>query len=378
MTSICISPYTSGSCPLSSITDANACFNNDIQDCAEFVAIKLGALSVGVELHSSNIYNNVQQAYLEFSNYVNYYSIKANLSSILGQSTGSLSGYENKFIHPNLELYKRISAGTEIEAGIQGNYTTHSASFTLTQGTQQYDLQAVVSTSSRIHVLDVWWSAPWGAQRYYPANDYTTSVMLFGAGSSFTSDTAYYLLPVWQDVSRVQAYKFSFKFRRSQYSYDLNNNIIRIYPSPSSGDNGCLIWFTYRTLPDPINPDFGFTDSTVNGVANLSNAPYGLISWCSINQISKQWIRRFAVALSTIDLGNVRSKYSSVPIPGAEVTLNGPQLVEQGNVQIENLRQELKEELEDTLPKNMAIRDAELLDAMTNIYKKVPIPVFRF
>jgi len=375
---ICMQNYVTGSTALSSYLDQDACFLADIDNISNFVVVKLGAYSLTVELHPFHIWQSAQESFLEFSNLVNLYNAKNNLSSWFGQATGSLSGSEQKYIHPNLEHYKRTTAASEIENSIGGDYTIYSGSVDSIAGQQDYDLQALMSGTvgnNRIQIVDVWHREPWGAQRYYPANEYTNSIFVFGQGSSFTTDQAYYMLPIWQDVARTQNYKFSFKFRMSNYNYDLQNNNLRIYPVPY---DTCKIWFTYRLLPNPVNPDYGFEDTTVNGVSNLSNVPFGIISYCGINSMAKQWIRRFAVALAQLDLGYIRSKFGSVPIPNGDMTLNGDQLVTDAKEKIENLRTELKELLIETSDEKLAEHDFLKLESISKIYNFSPTLIYRF
>jgi hypothetical protein len=59
-----------------------------------------------------------------------------------------------------------------------------------------------------------------------------------------------------------------------------------------------------------------------------------------------QWIRRYTLALVKELLGYVRGKYSAIPIPNAEVTLNGADLLSAGQTEKENLITELKEILD--------------------------------
>lgn len=377
-TTICLTSYVTGSTSISSLVDSDSCFIADIDNISKFVVTKLGAYSLSVELHPNHVWTNSIQSFVEYSSFVNLYNAKNNLSSFLGQPTGSLSGSEQKYIHPNLEHYKRTSAGSEIESGFGGDYNIYSGSIDLTSGQQDYDIQALLSGtigSNRIQIVDIWHAAPFGAQRWYPANDYTTSIMVFGQGGSFTSDQAYYLLPIWQDVARTQQYKFSFKFRLSSYSYDLKNNKLRIYPVP---EVGYKLWFTYRYLPSPISPDYGFEDPTVKGVSNLSNVPFATISYCGINSMAKTWIRKFATALSLLDLGLIRSKYGTVPIPGGDMSLNGEQLVTLAREEMENLKTELKELLEETMDYKLAERDAIKIENIAKVYKGSPLYVYRF
>ena len=45
------------------------------------------------------------------------------------------------------------------------------------------------------------------------------------------------------------------------------------------------------------------------------------MTYNQINDPGKQWIRKYTLALSKELLGGIRSKYSTVPIPGGEVSV---------------------------------------------------------
>ena len=71
--------------------------------------------------------------------------------------------------------------------------------------------------------------------------------------------------------------------------------------------------FSVKT--DALEND-GDEDEGLNGVNNMSNLPFENVPFNSINSIGKQWIRRFALALSKETLGQVRGKFGgAVPIP---------------------------------------------------------------
>ena len=50
------------------------------------------------------------------------------------------------------------------------------------------------------------------------------------------------------------------------------------------------------------------------------------MTYNQINDPGKQWIRKYTLALTKELLGGIRSKYSSVPIPGSEITIDGDTL----------------------------------------------------
>jgi hypothetical protein len=377
MGSLCLIPYVTGSTSLSFYYDSDSCLMNEINSIAEFVAVKLGALSVGVEMAPQHIWTNIFESALDYSNIVNLYQTKANLGTFLGQPTGSLSGSEQLYPHHVLNAYERTAEANETQLAIGGNYTIYSASFDTVAGVQLYDLQAAASGTTgnrRIKEIELWHYSPWGVSRFYPANEYTASVMVFGQGGSFTSMEAFYLVPVWQDVQRVQEYKFAAKFRRSLYSYDVQNNIARIYPTPNSN---CTMWFSYRILPDPLSPDYATADPTIHGVSNLSNIPYGIISYCKLNAQARHWIREYALAISKISLGEIRSKYSTIPIPNADVILNGPELISQGKEEIQLLKEKLYDMLENTLPAKLAEQEATLQEMNNKVMRYSPLYIYR-
>jgi hypothetical protein len=375
--SLCLPAYQTGSTSLSSYYDTDSCLLNEIDSISEFVVTKLGALSIGVEMSPQHIWTNVFESALQLSNEVNVHQTKANLGVFLGQPTGSLSGSEQLYPHHVLNAYERTAEGNEDQLKLGGNYTVYSASFNTIAGVQLYDLQAAASGTTgnkRIQAVELWHFEPFGAMRWYPANEYTTSVMVFGQGGSFTAEQAYYLLPIWQDVARVQQFKFSYKFRRSLYGYDIQNNIVRIYPCPTGN---CSMYFSYRVLPDPLNPDHATEDPTIRGVSNMSNIPYGIISYCKLNAQARHWIREYSLALSKIDLGTIRSKYSTIPIPNADVTLDGPELIAEGKELRENLLEKLREILDNTLPAKLAEQEATLQEQNNKVMRYSPMFIYR-
>jgi hypothetical protein len=72
----------------------------------------------------------------------------------------------------------------------------------------------------------------------------------------------------------------------------------------------------------------------------------------------------------------VRSKFATIPIPGAEVSLNGSDLLSQAKEEQEALRTELKEILNELTYTKMMVGDAESVEAVNNIQKKIPLKIF--
>ena len=96
----------------------------------------------------------------------------------------------------------------------------------------------------------------------------------------------------------------------------------------------------------------------------------------NINAIGKQWIRRFALSLSKETLGNIRSKFSTIPIPGDSVTLDGAGLLSQAQSEQEKLREELKTTLDELTYTKLMAEDAALAESVNTINKMIPLKVF--
>ena len=92
-------------------------------------------------------------------------------------------------------------------------------------------------------------------------------------------------------------------------------------------------------------------DPTVTGstaITNVSNVPYTNPNYTQINSIGRQWIFEYTLTLVKEMLGYVRGKYSSIPIPGAEITLNSGDLIAAATSEKAALLERLRGHLEDT------------------------------
>jgi hypothetical protein len=367
-------PFTAGSTPFGYF-DNDPQFQSDADKIAEYTYRKLGEPVMNVHLSSSHIYAAFEEACLEFSAITNSYQAKSVLSQFLGAATGSLSGSENKYTARTLEFQKKMAEPFGEEAGVNGSHPVYSASIDLQGGTQKYDLQAMLTGTvgnGRMEVRQVFHYSPLQAYRFFgttSAVNYLNSEFHF---ESFTPETVFYLLPIWEDILRGMQFETSNRVRRSNYSYELHNNVLTLYPTPSSD---MKLWFTYTLPPDPTAPT-GPTDSSHNGVSNLSNIPFGNIEYAKINSIGKQWIRRMSFALSKEVEGQIRSKMSSIPTPNGELTLNGAELISDARNEQEQLRGELREILEETTYDKLAAREAEMAEQVQRTIKEVPLGIY--
>ena len=95
-----------------------------------------------------------------------------------------------------------------------------------------------------------------------------------------------------------------------------------------------------------------------------------------INEVGKQWIKKYGLALCKELLGMIRSKYSSLPIPNAETTLDGDTLRTEAATEKEALITQLREILELSSRRALLEADQEEAEHLQQKLNKVPLPIW--
>tara|TARA_R100000951_G_scaffold115694_2_gene124625 strand:- start:459 stop:1052 length:594 start_codon:yes stop_codon:yes gene_type:complete len=191
----------------------------------------------------------------------------------------------------------------------------------------------------------------------------------FGWGNNSPA-VSFMMMPIYADLLKVQAIEFNDQIRKSGYSFELVNNNLRIFPKPTSNYK---LHFKYLVKEDRNNTLQG----TSNGViSDFSNAPYDNMLFKDINDVGKQWIKKYALALCKELLGSIRSKYASLPIPNAETTLDGDTLRTEATAEKEILVTQLREMLESTSRKALLEADKDEAQHLQEKLQKVPYPIY--
>jgi len=191
---------------------------------------------------------------------------------------------------------------------------------------------------------------------------------------SFTPETVFYVLPVFEDILRGGQMNISNRVRRSNYSYRVTGTKLRIFPMPTA-ENPLKLWVRVGFESNPLSP--AFDDKSVNGVSNLSNVPYGNFVYSRVNSMARQWVRQYALALCKELLGMIRSKFGSVPIPGGDLQLDGGDLKSAAKEEKDKLRTELKEMLDSMTYNKLIETKAGEIDNPQKILKAIPVPMGR-
>ncbi len=362
--------------------DSQSAFQTDAPKFAKWCAQRLGYPIMDVELQDTSFYACFEEASLEYSSQVNQYNILDNLLQLRGQSTGSDLTHKN--VTPTLGRTVQLSNqyGTEASLPVGGNVDLKKGSITVTSGSQEYDLNALyaaVSESGKaIEIRRVYHGATPAIQRYfdpYATTGYGTQNLIEGFGfGSYSPAVSFTMMPIFEDLLRVQAIELNDEIRKSAYSFHLVNNKLRIFPDPS---NTFKVWFDYYITEDKNSGVIeGVGTSATGSISDFSNVPYNTMSYNHINDPGKTWIRKYGLALSKEILGAVRSKYGTIPIPNSEVTMDGDALRTEAATEKEQLITQLRETLEQTSRRSLTEKDQEESEFLQQKLNKVPIPIF--
>ena len=356
---------------------------------------KLGGDVLDIELSDGNVYAAYEESVLEYSYIVNLHQANNALPSFLGHATGTFdhkgeltSGPVSASLkYPKFDygFARNVSERMGGEIGLKDS-VQYSASFDVSHGVQDYDLQRIITSGSagkdydgringeRILIKKVYYKTPYAMWRFYGYYGGLNVVGNFHNYGQFSDDSTFELIPSWQNKSQALAYEDAIYTRTSHYSYQLRDNKLRLYPVPTSVGPKTF-WVEFSIPTSPIEDDTNGR-SHVHGVNNMNTLPFSNLPYDSINSIGKQWIRRFALAVSKEMLGLVRSKFASIPIPGESVSLNGSDLVSQGKEEQSALREELKTTLAEMTYSRLAAQDAEMVESTERVLQRVPYSVY--
>lgn len=387
-------------CPFNFFT-SDPVFQSEADGMVVFVKRSLGDDVLSVELTKKQIWSCFEQATLEYGKYINELQITSQLVNVLGLPTGS--DYTLRYPRASLEFLIRQAEPYATEAAVGGSYDAELGYIDLLSGTQDYNIYRDIKVASGTATVpsgsNLWLSTPTGSRgkmrilevfHFEPTamNGYflnSSNLTAFLASEmhyeSLTATTLYQVLPVFEDVLRRSAFEENLRVRRSNFSWDILGSNLRIYPVPNGQYQlGRLFVKVFTGQNNPFSPtsiqvsgSFGGDDS-IFGISGPSNFPLSNIPYGTITAPGRQWIRDYCLALCKELLGIIRSKMKTIPIPNADLSLNGEDLIAQGREDKDKLRENLKEFLAGLTNVALAEQQVTLSTALQNQLKFVPPP----
>ena len=361
--------------------DTDTVFQDDAERTAEWCGKRLGYPIVDIELQDINFFACFEEAVTEYGSQVNYFNIKENLLTLKGTPTGS--DLTHREITPNHGRMVTLANGYGSEAGSGGDVTYYSASLTVSASQQVYDLDSALNLESslatdkldNIEIKRIYYEGTPAMTRYfdpYVGTGYGSDQLLEGFGyGNYSPAVNFLMMPMYDDLLRVQAIEFNDTIRKSSYSFELRNNRLRIFPDPTAA---YTLWIEYIKTADRY--DATKHGTLANKITDFSNATYNNMVYKNINHPGKQWIRKYTLVLVKELLGSIRSKYGSIPIPGSEVNLDGDTLRSEAATEKENLIIQLREDLEAASRRNLLERQKDESDFMNETMNKIPYGIY--
>jgi hypothetical protein len=394
------SSFTTGSTPFG-FFDTDPMFQKHADSFAKYAAQHIGYPIMDVELQDINFYTAFEAAVMEYSNQVNQVNIVNNLMNTLGIQTGSgfMSGssFTGQQVGNSFGYISKLSKAYGTEADSGGTAKWYKAKVDMIPGQQTYSIRTAVSKSlginltntSSIEIKRVLHNPPPAIVRYFDpfvGTGLGSQNLLdsFGFGGMSPS-ISFMMMPIHADLLRLQAIEFNDQIRKSHYTFEVHGDDIKFWPVPTSGTGSASstifygsVWFEFLFEEDKNNDAllFGNTALIKGAVSDASNIPYTYQTYSSINDMGRAWIIKYGSALAKEMLGFVRGKYSSVPIPNSEVTLNGSELVSQGQSEKDALITQLREFLDKMTKEQMLTRQNTEATQMNEILAKVPLKIY--
>lgn len=369
--------------------DSDIVFKKDAPAAASWAATRLGYPITDIELLDVNFYACFEEACFEYSAQVNQFNIRNNMGVLQG-SSANVNLTQTSVAGSGLPLLIKLSEGYGTEFGVGGTVDWKKGHVNLSAGTQSYDLQALwgdVSESfDRIEIRRIFHEMPPAAARIYDPFSMTgmsySNVLNEMGFAGYSPATQFLMTPIFEDLLRMQAIEFNDLVRKSGYGFELVNNKVKIFPIPTYN---MKMHFEYTLVKDTNSQGIANSGSYYNSsgsvvsspvIGDYSNVPYDVIPYGNINSVGKQWIKKYFLALCKEVLGSIRQKYQTIPIPGAEVTLDGGELRQEAAAEKTDLVTQLRENLEASGRKAQMEMRAEEARQMNETLQRIPLGIY--
>jgi len=363
--------------------DTDTQFQTDANKVTNFCARRLGWPIENVELQDIQFWAAFEQAVTVYGNELYAYKQREDYLSLEGAEGFSYEAgadFSETLITPNMGDIIRLSQQYGTEAGVGGNVDYHKGVIPLTASIQDYDLNAWASNegiTGSIEIKRVFYQPLPASFMFLGDMGYNgTAIAMFGDTAGYTAYGAnsFLMMPLSFDMQAIQQVEMYRDVLFSNYSFELVNNKLRIFPIPNADDaySKCL-YFEYLIKEERITDSITTNSNQVN---NISQYPYNNPIYSSINSVGRSWIFEYTLALCKEMLGYVRGKYQTVPIPGAEVSLNQSDLIASANAEKEALVTKLRDYFDQTSRQSLLERRNAESTARQSELDKVPMVIY--
>jgi hypothetical protein len=374
--------FTQGTSTPFGFYDNDYQFQLDAIKVAKFCAQRLGYPSMDIEMGGDQFFACFESAVTTYGNELYLYQIRNNFLSL--EANSNQPPLNNIVIQPSLGNLIRMASDYGSEAGVGGKTTYYTGSIDMLEGQQNYDLMAwasssgVISGNDSIEIKAVYYENTPAIVRYfdpYAGTGYGSQQLLdaFGFGNQSPAIN-FMLMPLNYDIGVMQAIELNDTIRKSAFSFQIVNNKLKIFPIPTR-DKKLFFEYIKTSERDSVIPTNG-PGSGDNLITDISNVPYENPTYANINAPGRYWIFEYTLALAAETLAFIRGKYSQVPIPGAEVTLNQADLLGKARDLQTSLIEKLRLDLDEASRRSQLERKKAENDAMQSTLQQIPMNIF--
>ncbi|MDA8959217.1 hypothetical protein N9F64_00300 [bacterium] len=356
-------------------------FQVDADKFSKFAAQRLGYPLVDIELQKYNFYTALEDAVTVYANELYAYKVRDNYLTLEGANSAKLD-MEETIIVPNLGRIIQMAEQYGVEAGTGGNVDWHKGSVQLTSSIQDYDLEKWAEENiphykkHDIEIMRVFYESPPAIVKFFDPYVGTGEGVMnmmdsFGWGN-YSPAINFVLMPLNYDLQVIQQIEMSDTIRRSNYSFEMHNNHLRIFPIP----DGTVKEMYFEYILGTERSDASFIVGESSTIANIYDVPYTNPNYDKINSVGRSWIFEYALALCKEMLGYVRGKYDTVPIPNDTVKLNQSDLITAATGEKERLIDRLRAYLGETSREKLLERRAAESKFIQEELSNVPFPIY--
>ena len=357
-------------------------FQIDADKFSVFAARRLGYPIVDVELQNLNFYAALEEAVTIYANELYAFQTRDNYLTLEGADASKMD-IEDFIVVPSLGRIIQMSEQYGVEAGTGGNVDWHTGSINLTSNVQDYNLEEWAKEAiphyknHDIEIMRVFYEAPPAITRFFDPNagvgmqDQGGMMDSFGWGG-YSPAVNFVLMPLNYDLQVMQQIELNDMIRRSNFSFEMHNNHLRIFPIP----DGSVPKLYFEYILNSERSDASFVVGGSSTITNIYDVPYSNPNYNKINSIGRSWIFEYALALCKEMLGYVRGKYQTVPIPGDTVTLNQGDLITAATSEKERLIDRLRAYLGETSREKLLERRNAESNFVEQELNKVPRAIY--
>lgn len=387
-------------------------FRRDAKKFSIWAARRLGWPTVDIEIDERDFYAALEEATDEFSRLVNDQNIEDNLEAILGSDADEdLTGRWISSAGTGQMLQLARDYGGPLR-GREGGNVDWNRGFFETEVDRQIYSKSEIKVGKETSV---------GEFDYVPVDDEIVIHRIFhqripnsvhghfahgghggtgfmghghgfgglgnhtthGSGSYGVSAAPYYTLyPLYDSTLSIQQADFHDKLYTSDFSFDIIGDKIKIHPSPHSRFR---IWVEFVSKDEALGVEV-VGQSTARAevgedinkvISDYSNAPYDFIPYRFINASGKRWIFKYALSVAKHKLGTVRSKFSDMPSPQDPFQLDGQDLKQQAQQEMERLVDNLKDRLQNISKEERIRRKADMAENLNRYLQYIPTLIYR-